>query len=211
MIKLIEQKEEFLQERKKFNNVFNESVELPENVYKDSFKIFIAFEFDLFFWEFFFFGVKEFVKGIGDLHYTYYVVDPSPENFFYYLFKKYGVGIIDIESSIEEYNEFLSYELRNKKYPKYKDDLLETPNVLTLFSSNPIWGLYAARSWEIGVVGFVNEDIKTIFLNSFNERKKIFTTIASHIQDLDGMLHFPPKIKKRYEKLLNNLPHLAQV
>ena len=75
---------------------------------------------------------------------------------------------------------------------------------LTLFSPTFTWGLYASRDWEIGTVGFINEDVKNIFMKSFNEHKEIFTTIESHIQDLDNMLQFRPEIKREYEKLLNN-------
>ena len=200
MVKFVEQKEEFLQERKKFNHVFKENAILPENVYNDNFKIFIAFEFDLFFWEFFFFRINEFVKSIGDSNYTYYVVEPSPEKYFYRNFKKYGAGIIDVDSTLEEYSEFINYRLSKK----YADTLQESPDVLTLFSPTSTWGLYADRNWEIGIVGFENEEVKEIFINSFNESKRIFTTIASHIQDLDDMLQFPPKIKKEYEELLSN-------
>lgn len=204
-IELIKDEIEFKKEKNKFKQIFKENVSFPKNVFSPNFEQFIAFEFDLYFHEFFFEKMKIFINSIKEKNYTLFITDPSPEKYFYKKYGKYGVGVISTKSTIDDFYNFVSKDF--VKYPdslKKTDSIIETTDSFACYSSTPLWGMWGDRNWETAIIGFSNESIKNIFIKSFEEKYKIFNSLLVHIENLNEVLNFSDKIKDRYLKLLSS-------
>ena len=171
-----------------------------KNPFKKEFKYFIAFEFDFIYDILFFEGIKTFVKSNNDTSIVFYTRKPHPEKYFYKHFKKYSIFEFEITHSYHNLNEILS------KNPGNLADALEAnANEICWFSNSDQWAMISSREWEISVIGFTKEKLKTEFLNSFDDKiKTIFNTIEEEVDQLDEMLQFSDSARSEYRKLVAN-------
>jgi hypothetical protein len=195
MINFVTKKEEFEKYKSKYLEIFKNNRKFEENIFQNSFKYFIGFEFDYIFHKSFFKNLKSFILDLNEDHIIFYTIDPSPEIFFNE-FNKYNVLNISIQNTDKELTEIF---MNNSV-----DELAMYSNDIVWFSNSDEWAIAASRDWEIAIVGFISKDMKNRFLNAFKENSDMLTTIKQQVDILDSMLNFNENIQNEYSKLIIN-------
>lgn len=203
MIKQIIKYNDFLLEKQKLSKVYKSGRFFPDNVFCYQFKYIIAFEFDWHVGKEFYDGIIKFLKNINQPNFTFYILNPSAEDYYYKEFGVYGIGVVSIHNTHKDYIDFLSKPLFDGK--EYTGEDIElASNDIFYFSDNLEWCIYGARNWEIAIVAFQNKEISNLFLDSFEENKDIFISLSDRIEDLNNMFHFNENTAQEYSVLLNN-------
>ena len=195
MIEYISQPDQFAIEKEYLRRVFNDQVDLPNNLFTNDFKYFDAFEFDLVYSDVFFDGFKK----IKNHWFTFYTISPSPEEYFFKHFGKFSVGKFNLDCHYDDYINFLNSDPGNSP----ADALICNSELVTFYSNEPNWGIVGSKDAEIAIVGFKKKVIRNVFLNAFNCNVK-FGSIEWRMYVLDQMLHLKDNSKKFYLSLIDN-------
>lgn len=200
MVDFVKRKEDFEKYKYRFNTLFKQGIRFEDNPFNECFKHFVAFEFDFIYHESFFKGIKNFLseKGVGTV--IFYTIDPSPEEYFYHHFEKYSVFEISSNATDEE----LSKIMMKNPGDSPADALAINSNEISWFSPSDDWAIIGSRDWEIGLIGFIDQTTKELFLNSFSESVDMFFPIQQQVEIYQGMFEFTEVRKKIYDKLIKN-------
>ena len=198
MLSFISDKNEFLTEKNRVNQIFDLEKDLPDNMFSNQFKYFNGFEFDIIYGEDFFNDLKTFLTKIGDTSVSFYTILPSAENYFFKHFDKYSVVKIDTKCTYDEYFGLLNIDPGNSP----ADSLFDNAETIAFYSSNENWAILASRDCEIGIAGFTDKIIQDTFIKAlYNSR---ITSVKTRIDDLNEMLHFKGETLEFYNKLESN-------
>ena len=187
MIAQITKYDDFLFEKQKLSKVYKSEKLFPYNVFCNEFKYIIAFEFDWHVGKEFYDGMVRFIKNINQRNFTFYILNPSAEDY-YKEFGVYGLGVISTNNTYREFIDFLSKPLSNNEEESKGEDIELASNDIAYFSDNSEWCIYGARDWEIAIVAFQNEEIGNVFLDSYGKDKDIFCSLSERIEELDEMI-----------------------
>lgn len=200
MKKFVIDKKEFEDYKSKFRQIFPEYISFKQNSFNDTFKYFIAFDFDYIFEEIFFEGIISFLNKIKDEKLFFYTINPSPEDYFFLHFKKYSAFELETNKSYNDFNDILYKDPGENA----ADAIGINANEIACFSNSNDWAIIGSREWEIAIVGFTFLETKETFLTSFKENSEIFTSIEEQVTILDDMLNFDKNVKSDYKKLADN-------
>ncbi|WP_419488111.1 hypothetical protein [Chryseobacterium bernardetii] len=205
MIDFVIKKGDFKKYRKRYLDLFHEDREFEDNIFKEQFKNYLAFDFDFIYEEIFFNSFKSFLKEIKEQNIIFYTINPSPDEYFFNHFNKYIIFDMKVESTYTELYNIM-----------YKDPGEDTGNYLGVvsddiawFSESADWTIAGSRELEIAIVGFSSLEMKEKFILCFTDTE-ILCTIKEYVEILDNMLNFNEKQWVYYDKIINNyytLPH----
>ena len=87
---LLTDNKEFSQYKKRVYELLIPEKEIENNVFKDNFKFFLAFDFDYMYEEVFFDRIKHFLEKTNNSVLYFYTLSPSQEDYYYKRFGKYS-------------------------------------------------------------------------------------------------------------------------
>ena len=152
-----------------------------ENPFSQNFKFFLGFEFDYIFHDSFFEGLKNFVKTSGDKTLVFYTINPSPEEYFYYHFKKYNVIELGVCTTDSELNDIMTKDPGESP----SDALCLNSNDICWFSDSKDWAILGSRNHELAIVGFTELDMKNLFIDCYSSKgQTMFTSLRNQINAL---------------------------
>jgi len=199
MINFIDSSKVFLNEKNHATLIFKNNVELPNNLFTNEFTSFKSIEFDKLYSASVFEGIKVFLKKISNSNFTFFSIEPSPEKYFFKHFTKYSVAKIPIDSSYDDYLNFLNEDPGNSP----ADCLIDRSETILIYSDNPIWGIVGSKDWEVGIVGFKEVEIEKHFLSSF-DNLDLFKVIRSRVEEISTILDLNSYAKEFYSDLEKN-------
>jgi len=164
------------------SQVFVKNTLLPNKVFKKDIHIFLAFEPTLVQDIFFFKCLKIFLKRYAQIS----------------VIAKELIGCKEFLMYLEEtnYDDWI-----NKVFTI--DGLFYTEIGIT--SESDDWGLYLDPvDFEIGLVGFNNDEQKQLFLDCFGEDQDVFFLLEDYISNMDLMLNFSKETKSKYIQIIKN-------
>lgn len=206
MINFLLDKKSYKKQKSRFLELFSNKSQFIDNKFNKDFKYFLAFEFDFIYDAKFSEGLKNYLKSLGLSCYTFYTINPSPEKYFYKHFSKYNIGIISINATDEELNDFLMRDPGGSP----ADALAINSQEVALFSDSNNWGIVASRDMEIGIIGFTSKMEVAHFLSSFGVDSDMFHNVTKQIEILDSMLGFNEFNKLYYKRLMENYLDINQ-
>lgn len=172
-VDFVENSEDFRRHKERLLQLFETGLIFENNPFHNSFKYFLASEFDFIYDKIFLDGLKLFIKEMSYENPVYYTIDPSPEDYFYKHFKRYSVFEFTADTSDEELNGLLMKDPGNSP----ADALAIRSDVIGIYSNSNDWAILAFKHSELVIAGFTSIDIKNQFLKSFGTDSDIFTTI----------------------------------
>lgn len=196
MVEYISQPDQFDIEKEYLRRVFNDQVDLPNNLFTTDFKYFEAFEFDLIYFDAFFDGLKLFLKKTNNNWFTFYTILPSPEEYFFKHFGKFSAGKVNLDCNYDDYIDFLNSDPGNSP----ADAPIHNSELVAFYSNEPNWGIVGSKDAEIAIVGFKHKVIRNVFLNSFKGNVK-FGSIEWRMYQ---MLNLKEDGKDFFLNLINN-------
>ncbi|HFK5505408.1 hypothetical protein [Elizabethkingia anophelis] len=197
---LLTNTQEFNTYKKRVSELLFPEKEIEDNIFRENFEYFIAFDFDYIFEEVFFEGIQIFLKKINESNSTFYTLTPSQEEYYYQKFGKYSTFNIGTDQSYQELYDKL-YEDPGNNTGNY---IGVVSNDIVWFSNSNDWVIVASRDLEIAICGFSTFKTKKQFEDSFNKNIDIFSSIEEYIEDLNNMLSFNEEQWRYYNKILNN-------
>lgn len=197
----VKEKKVFEKTKFRFYNLFKQGINFEDNPFNDSFRYFMAFDFDFIFDESFFIGIKTFLKRKNLKTVVFYTIKPNPEDYFFHHFKKYSVIHVSYNTSDEDLDKIMMENPGDSQ----ADALALNSNEISWFSECDDWAILGSREWEITIVGFADFEVKKQFIESFNaDAQTMFTSVAEQAKILDEMLNFDIEGKVAYQSLVNN-------
>ena len=192
----IKTEKEFREIKEKFTELFFENKLLPNNLFKPSYKYFLAFEHDYIFSDSFFDNMMIFLNETKKQSLYYYTVEPKPNGYFFNNYSVYSCNKFSKDSSDEEFNNFLMSD--------FGDNIFYSSEEIALFSDSNDWSIVSSVDSEIGVIGFDNLNVKEVFLNVFHKNIDMFSDIEQKVQMLNKMINFNDEQKCFYDSLIKN-------
>jgi hypothetical protein len=168
-------------------------------VFKSTFNLFLAFEFDLIYSDVLYNGFTSFIKNNNDEYFSLFTIDPLPEDYFFKHFKKYNSSRISNKNSYLDYIEFLERDPGNSP----ADALRFNTELMAFYSNSLNWGLIGSKGWEIAIIGFTDENTKGHFQTSFSD-KMMFESVEKCISNIVLKLDSSEKTIKFYKELAEN-------
>ncbi|WP_378182241.1 hypothetical protein [Aquimarina sp. SS2-1] len=196
-------KEEIYKDKKSEveNILINKDVKLPDMIFKDAYSNFSFCDFEYLFSEYFFESLKKYLNKRKQDHFTFYTLDPDPENYF---FKNFGsFNIIDF--SEEEYSSYIK-KLSEAPDNNEADALIYNSNKIIIYAQNLDLVIYGDRNWEIAVIclkkeNFSENNLKTFFENDVVSVEE-FVKMSSDFYDQLSSKNL--ELESFYKKLIDN-------
>ncbi|MDQ6482650.1 hypothetical protein [Dyadobacter sp. LHD-138] len=169
------------------NNIFNLNVEFPGQIFEKA-QHFIFLEFDAFCLEKFY---KSFVSIAGSSF--FFTLDPNPENYYYYHFKKYNVFTF---SEIDSFSDYITL-LHMQPEKGAADAIADVVNCMVISSTKSIISVYGNRDLGCLIVGFMDQNSMKKFIAQYGENH-IFS-ISDAIKGLfPSNYHYLDTVKLNY-------------
>ncbi len=197
MIDFLSSEQDYILATTELHQVFQKGVDIVENPFDTRFTIFRAFEFDRIYSENFYDGLVDFLVRRDSKEFTFYTLLPDPVEYFFPHFSKYSIGRMPIQTSYDDYINFLNLDPGNPP-----DALIDNAETIAMYSSKPTWGIIGSKDLEIGVAGFKDENGKNEFVSCFNEG--VFVDIKTRFDDLNEMLKLQQDTKAIYFQMIKN-------
>lgn len=159
----------FLKKISEVESVVKRDVQLPKQVFCKDFSKFVVIDFDEIFIDFFH-KINAFLLASSEFQWTFAVIDPNPQTYFYYHFKKYPVFEVTIEDDIENYKSLIWEDPGDSP----ADSLDTNAAVIVVYSKTLNWAIYADKEFEIGIVGFRETETMEKFISSYG-KDRIFS------------------------------------
>jgi hypothetical protein len=159
----IERKNLFQQKQAEIDSLITRQNQLPEQVFNSEISGYLFFHFDEIFTGEFFEKMKSFLNAIGEARLTLAVIKPDPEEYFYRNFGKYPAVEFSVKDTSDDY--LVSLEENPNDSPA--DALNYNSDILVLYSERLKWAIYADRNFELGIIGFKEENLKNMFMSIF--------------------------------------------
>lgn len=169
--------------------------ELPDLVFHEIFTEFMALSFDDFFVDFCQ-RAHSVTQAFGESGWTFGVIEPDPEQFFYKQFSTYP--FLEVKSS----DECRDYEsLLWKPFGDNPADSIDSiGTIMIAYPTSHKWVVYAHKEYEIGIVGCQDEDVMKIFKPAYGN-DRVFA-IKEAISEILGNLFKDHSVAKDFEKKL---------
>ncbi|CAM3898045.1 hypothetical protein I6H88_12355 [Elizabethkingia bruuniana] len=197
---LLTDSKKFSMYKKRVSELFFPENKIEDNIFREDFKYFMAFDFDYIYEEIFFDGIKHFLKDINESVIYFYTLSPSQEEYYYKRFGKYSTFDINTNQTYEDLYDNL-YEDPGENTGNYAGVV---SNDVVWFSDSNDWAIACSRDLEIAICGFTTLKMKKQFKDSFNKNSGIFSTIEEHINNLNDMLSFNDGQWVYYNQIIHN-------
>lgn len=77
--------------------------------------------------------------------------------------------------------------------------------IIGVYSKSSSWGIYIDNvDFEIGLVGFENEELMNLFLDVFSEDLNMFQSVEDYVNEMDSILDFSPETRKKFDAIVQN-------
>jgi hypothetical protein len=144
---------------------------LPKQVFKKPLSLFLFISSDeIFHTASFFERIKSFLGQIGESRCFLAVIEPDPEDYFFRHFGKYSV----IEMSVDDTDEDYLHIAQEDPGDSPADAIGFNSRIVLLFSDSRRWAIYVDRDYELGIVGFAEENLLRLFISCYG-REKVFS------------------------------------
>jgi len=142
-------KEEFDGLRNLAQQIFtSKGAVLPAQAFQDRYRSFYLFDFDEIFTSSLWHLVEVLKKTFGDKSVAMLVHDPSPINYYYRHFRKYGALQFERDDTYVDFE----HEVRAIPNGSRADALFHIANVLSFNGTSQEWGIWAERAVGVGIV-----------------------------------------------------------
>jgi hypothetical protein len=165
-MQLVNSSEVFRQHLKIIDRLFWLERRLPDVVLKESlpFRVFIE---EALFSGSFFDDMKAFVTAIGEDRFFLAVIVPNPATYFDQSSEKFPIVEISAQDQKEDYFELLHQFPADSSY----GPLGHSAQVTLFYSESANWGIHIDNhDLELGVAGFADARLKTIFVSTFGSK-----------------------------------------
>lgn len=184
--------------------ILKKNVDFPSQIFKKEYKYFKFIDFDEIFSKDFYNYFSNYAKELGIDWFTFYTLDPNPEDYFYKFFKKFSV--IDFKVN-EGHDSFLSklHDSPNEE-PNSPDALIFNSNKILLFCENLDLFIYGNRDEELAIVVSNNRNVFETFVNDYpNDSICNVEECVEHLLGLKfNSIKFEEEDFSFYEKLITN-------
>ena len=176
MVRYITSHKEFIDLLDQRRKLICDNVTLPERVFKREYRFFRVMDDVSPLADWFLGPIMNLSKELGYEEFAAMMINPDPEDYYYYHFNKYGVFIFNCNDSYDDIA-----NIRMQPPPENQADAFEfIVNSYALFpicSEMPEWCVYRDRlHCEAGILAFKNEDV----LNKFMKIDKEKVTVEAH-------------------------------
>ena len=196
---------EFISDKKTFDGLTSEiytiiekDVGLPAMLFKDEIGDYLAFEFEQIFGKCFFSGIVNYSIKTNNHSIVFYILEPSPNDYFFKHFAKYSVFKIDNSTSYEEFEDILSNDPGESK----ADAIVYNSDVILVMPESRDWIVYGSRNWEIAIIGFRNSKTKNAFSDCFNVCD-ILESVEARVNTIKEQIDQNQEVADFFESLLN--------
>ncbi len=183
----------------KLDELIDRRKEFPEQIFKIGFSHFSFLRFDDIFLETFINSIKEFLKENGETEFTFVVVNPNPETYFFEHFRKYSAFEMSVNNSFEEYLSIL--QLDPGESPA--DAIVYNSFEIMLFGKNSDWAIYCNRYFEVAILGCKNTAISERF-SSIYPKSGLYDLESFISEILPPVFSGSPVPDKMFQSIINN-------
>jgi len=181
----------FLKKQTEVNSIIKENAFLPNMVFKDEYFNYNFFDFDYIFTEFFWESIQKYLMNNHNKYFTFFVINPHPERYFFKKFGDYGFVDFSEDYSYEMYLDILNHFPRNGSEA---DVMNVSSKQILIYTQDLKLVIYADRSWETGVLASSCKDlsIKQYFendLSSVNDFAKSSVQFFGQLNDVNFKLN----------------------
>jgi hypothetical protein len=169
-IHLIDKDEIFQQKVDEVGTFVSVKTQLPQQVFQKQFSNFVVIDFDEIYSEFFFQNLQRFLKQENGHKWTFAVLENDPKEFFFKHCKKYPFFEVTADDSYEEYLSIARDELECLP----NESLADNAYIFVVYSDSLEWAIYADFNFEIGIAGFLSDEIRDKFISNYG-KQRIFT------------------------------------
>lgn len=133
----------------------------PEFVFSDDFKFFFFMDFDYALSISFVSSIFPLLKSEGEESLYFSVLEPDPENYFFYNFSKYPLVKIDLDVAKSGFDIAEAIELDPGGSPS--DAIAYNANELWVFPASLEWAIFMSRDFELAILGCKKDEVKKEF------------------------------------------------
>lgn len=151
--------------KKDISEILEKDKKLPDKVFNSIFKYFLFIEYNDLMDGFFFEVIKKFVKKNNEKEFFYVEIDPSTESSF---FERVGEFPMIVFSEDDREDDFV-HAIAFYPFEKSTDALIIIGEEEVIFSKDKTWAIYGSHTCDIGIFGFVNEDLKKNFQELYSK------------------------------------------
>jgi len=195
---LVKEKEVFQQKLSKIESFIKRQAQLPDQVFREMPPWFRVIDFDEIYTRPFFQLVNKFLKEEGGI-WTFAVLENDPEKFFFKHCKTYPFFEVDASDTFENYQSITRDELTCIP----NESLADNAYTIVMYHESLKWVIYADFDFEIGIIGFCDNDTMELFSSQY-AKGRLFT-MAEAIPNLLEVIYPNKKIPEEIRvKLLSN-------
>lgn len=155
---------------------------LPEPVLTEGFSKFLVIDADEIFVDFFE-RIQNCMQAFGESVWTFAVIDPDPELYFYHHFRKYPIFDVTAADSAEDFRSITTADPGESPA-----DAIAFNGVITVaYPVSQRWVVYADQDHEIGIIGFKDRETMKVFSSAYGQ-DRLFS-MAEALPNLLSVTH----------------------
>jgi hypothetical protein len=161
---------DFRREMLTIDRLVDQSATLPEQVFREKASVFHVIDFDEVWSETFFRDVQSLTATAGDKFFTFAVLRPDPEDYYYRHFSKFPLLQFSTADPVDRY----ITSLHDDPGESPADAIAYHSETILVYPVSSRWAVYGDRNLEIGIVAAMDAEMAAS-LTSTTEFLRFFT------------------------------------
>ena len=175
---MITSRSEFDSEMRKIDELVDRNATLPEQVFRPKASAFYVIDFDQLWSEEFFSDTQRLTVKAGDTVFTFAVLNPDPDSYYYAAFGKFPFLRFTNRDAADSY----VTALHDDPGGSPADAIAYNSDVIVIYPRSQRWVIYGDRNLEIGIVAAIDDEMATAICATSQSLK--FFTPAEAVREL---------------------------
>ncbi len=192
---MITTRSDFEREMRTIDRLVDRNAELPRQVFRGQVSAFYVIDIDELWAEEFFRDAQRLTARAGDSSFTFAVLKPDPDHYFYGHFKRFPFLRFCNTDSAGQYIASLHEDPGDSP----ADAIAYNSETIFIYPASARWAIYGDRNLEIGIVATMDEEMTAAF-TSTSESLRLFTPTEALTQLLPPVYRgvVPNEVKESF-------------
>jgi hypothetical protein len=152
---MITSRSDFDRELRRIDALIDRGAALPDQVFRATVAAYYVIDFDQLWSEEFFCDMQRLTVRAGDASFTFAVMKPDPDDYYYASFGKFPVLQFTTEEGADRY----IAAIHDDPGKSPADAIAYNSEVIIIYPRSMRWAIYCDRNLEIGILAVMDEDL----------------------------------------------------
>src|ERR1051325_3841413 len=153
---MITSRSDFEREIQAIDRLVDRGAKLPDQVFRRRVSAFHMFDFDQLWSAEWFCVAQRLAKAAGDPSFTFAVLRPDPEKYFYAHFGKFPL----LQFTIDDPAEYFVDTIHDDPGDSAADAIAYNSDAIFTYTASQRWGIYGDREIEVGIVAAMDDEME---------------------------------------------------